>query len=175
VRSRRVSSTQASMGRMSRSEIFSTGDGLTVGGGTSCLDGAYFATHYLVLAFVVGAFLGAADTFGAGFLVLAFLLVLVTGTFIGVSVTSVGLGLGADEGWALGKRPPRSTWFHPLRGSAYQLTAEVEWPPSELLRRVHRFSLQAPQVRPFQGPPWPSSISRSPGSWRCGNPRSRSI
>jgi hypothetical protein len=33
-----------------------------------------------------------------------------------------------------------------LRGSAVQLTVGAEWAPSELLRRVRRFSLQAPQV-----------------------------
>ena len=93
MRSRRVSSTQAFMGRVSRSEI-STGDGLTVGGGTSCLVGAGLAAHSLVLAFLVGAFLGAADTFGAGFLVLAFLLARITGAFLGASVISVGVVLG---------------------------------------------------------------------------------
>ena len=60
-----------------RSEISSKGDGLTVGGGTSCSDGVGLATHCLVLAFcLVEAFLGAADTFGAGFVLMAFLLVL---------------------------------------------------------------------------------------------------
>jgi hypothetical protein len=113
VGSRRVSSTQAFMGRVSRrSEISSTGDGL-IEGGTSCLGGAGLATHSLVLAFVVGAFLGAADTFGAGFLLLAFLLVLFTGAFLGAAVTSVGVGLGGEAGWALAGRHPRSTWFHP--------------------------------------------------------------
>jgi hypothetical protein len=33
----------------------------------------------------IGAFLGDANTFGAGFLLLAFLLVLVTGAFLGAS------------------------------------------------------------------------------------------
>ena len=65
----------------------------------------------LVLAFLVGVFLGAADTFGAGFLLLA-LLALVTGAFLGASVISVGVGLGGGAGWALATRP-RSTWFQP--------------------------------------------------------------
>jgi hypothetical protein len=46
-----------------------------------------------MLAFVVGAFLGAADTFGAGFLLLPILLVLLNGAFLGAEVTSVGVGL----------------------------------------------------------------------------------
>ena len=65
------------------SSEFSKGDALTVGEGTSCLGGVGFATHCLVLAF-----LGAADTFGASFLLLAFLLILVTGAYLGASVTS---------------------------------------------------------------------------------------
>jgi hypothetical protein len=114
VRSRRVSSIQASIGRVSRrSEISPTGDELAVGGSTSCLGGVDLATHCLVLVFVVGAFLGAADTFGAGFMLLAFLLVLVTGAFLGASMTFIGVGLGAEGGWALETRPPRSTWLQP--------------------------------------------------------------
>ena len=77
------------------------------------MDGAGLVTHRLVLTFVVGAFLGAADTFAAGFLLLAFLLVLVTGAFLGASVAFVGVGLEGGAGWALATRPPRSTWFHP--------------------------------------------------------------
>jgi hypothetical protein len=112
VRSRRVSSIQAFIGKVSRrSEISSTGDGLAVGGGTSCLGGVGLPTHCLVLAFVVGAFSGAADTFGAGFLLLAFFLFLVSGAFLGASITFVGVGLGA--GWTLATRPPRSTWLQP--------------------------------------------------------------
>jgi hypothetical protein len=54
VSSRRVSSIQAFIGRVSRrSEISFTGDGLAVGGSTSCLGGIGLATHCLVLAFVV--------------------------------------------------------------------------------------------------------------------------
>jgi hypothetical protein len=114
VRSRRVSSTHAFMGRVSRrSEFSSTGDGLTVGGCTSCLDGADLATHCLVLAFLFGTFLGAADTFGAVFLLLAFLLVFFTGAFLWASVTSVGVGLEGGAVWALAIGPPRSTWFYP--------------------------------------------------------------
>jgi hypothetical protein len=114
VRSRRVSSIQASIGRVSRrSEISSTGDGFAVGGSTNCLGGVGLATHYLVLAFVIGAFLGAAETFGAGFLLLAFLLVLFTAAFLGASMTFIGEGLGAGAGWALATRPPRSTWLQP--------------------------------------------------------------
>jgi hypothetical protein len=45
----------------------------------------------LVLAFFALAFLGVADTFGAVFFLLAFLLVLVTRAFLGVSATC-GLG-----------------------------------------------------------------------------------
>jgi hypothetical protein len=65
---------------------------------------------------VVGAFLGAADTFGAGFLLLAFLLVVVSGAFLGTSMTFVGVGLGGGAGWALATRPPRSTWLQPSPG-----------------------------------------------------------
>ena len=68
------------------------GDAITVGRGTSYLDGIGMATHSLVIAFLVEAFLGAADTFGGGFLHQAFLLVLVTGAFLGALVTSVGVG-----------------------------------------------------------------------------------
>ena len=50
-----------------------------------------------MLAFLVGVFLGAADTLGAGFLHLAFFLVHVTGAFLGASVTSVGVGLGGER------------------------------------------------------------------------------
>ena len=58
-RSRRVSSTQASIGRVSRRSQISKGDGLTVSSGTSCSDGMGLATHCLVVAFcLVGAFLG---------------------------------------------------------------------------------------------------------------------
>jgi hypothetical protein len=47
------------MGRVSRrSEIPSKGDGLAVGGDTSCLGGMGVATHCLVLAFLVGTFWG---------------------------------------------------------------------------------------------------------------------
>jgi hypothetical protein len=114
VRSRRVSSIQASIGRVSkRSEISYTGDELAVGGSISSLGGVGLSTHWLVLAFVVGAFLGAADTFGAGFLLLAFLLVFVSGAFLGASMTFVGVGLGAGAGLALATRPPRSTWLQP--------------------------------------------------------------
>ena len=61
------------MGRVSMtSEISSTGDGLTVGGSTSCLDGAGLVTHCFMLAFLFGAFLGATDNFRAGFLLLDF-------------------------------------------------------------------------------------------------------
>jgi hypothetical protein len=48
-----------------RSEISSTGDGIAVDGCTSCLVGSSLATHSLVLAFVFGASLGAADNLGA--------------------------------------------------------------------------------------------------------------
>ena len=80
----------------------SKGDGFAAGDGTSCWGEVGLATHCVVLAF-----LGAADTFGAGFLLLAFLLVHVTGAFLGASVTSVGVGAG----WALATRPPRRTWL----------------------------------------------------------------
>jgi hypothetical protein len=112
VRSRRVSSTQASMGRVSRrSEIPSKGDGLAVGGDTSCLGGMGAVMHCLVLAFLVGAFLGAAGTFDAGFLFLAFRLVFVAGAFLGAAVISVGVGFGRGADCALATRPPRSTWL----------------------------------------------------------------
>jgi hypothetical protein len=63
VRSRRVSSIHASIGRVSRrSEISSTGDGLAMGRSISWLCGVGLATHWLVLAFVGEAFLGSADT-----------------------------------------------------------------------------------------------------------------
>jgi hypothetical protein len=75
VRSQRVNSTQAFMGRVSNRSEISTGDGLT-GFGTSSLWGCGLATYSLVLAFVVGAFLGDAGPCGAGFLLLAFLLVI---------------------------------------------------------------------------------------------------
>jgi hypothetical protein len=93
VRSRRVSSTQASIRRVSRrSEFPSKGEGLAVGGDTICLGGMGVVMHSLVLAFLVGGFLGAAETFGAGFLLLVFLLVLFTAAFLGASVISVGVG-----------------------------------------------------------------------------------
>jgi hypothetical protein len=138
VRSRRVSSTQAFMARMSRRSEISTGDGLTLGGGTSCLGGAGLATHCLVLGFLVGNFLGAADTFGAGFWVLDFLLMLVTGAFLGASVTSVGVSLEEGEGWVLEHDPHRARGSTHPRGSAAQLTVGVVWAPCDLPRRVHR-------------------------------------
>jgi hypothetical protein len=150
VRIRRVSSIQASIGGVSRRSEISTGDGLAVGGSTSCLGGVGLATHCLVLAFVVEAFLGAAETFGAGFLLLAFLLVLFTAAFLGAAVTSVGVGGG--EGWALATRPPRSTWFHPSPRPSCSADG-VEWAPSELLQRARRFLLQAPHVPALQEPP----------------------
>jgi hypothetical protein len=112
VRSRRVSSTQASIGRVSRrSEIPSKGDGFAVGGDTSCLDRVGVATQYLVMAFLVGASLGAAGTFGAGFIFLALRLVFVAGAFLGASVTSVGVGFGRGADCALATRLPRSTCY----------------------------------------------------------------
>jgi hypothetical protein len=48
----------------------------------------------LVLAFVVGVFLGAADTFGGGSLFLASLLVFFTGAFLGAAVVYIGVGDG---------------------------------------------------------------------------------
>jgi hypothetical protein len=62
------------------------------------LGGVNLATQCLVLDFVIGAFLGAAETFGAGFLLLAFLLVLFTAVFLGAAVTSVGVSFGAGAG-----------------------------------------------------------------------------
>ena len=113
VRSRRVSSTQASIGRVSRRSKISRGDGFAAGDGTRCWEEVVLAKHFVVLAFLVGAFLEAVNTFGAGYLLLAFLLVLVTGAFLGASVISVGGGWGGETGWALATRPPRSTWFQP--------------------------------------------------------------
>jgi hypothetical protein len=40
-----------------------------------------------------------------------------------------------------------------LQGSADQLTVGVKRAPSELLRKVHRFSFKAPQVPASQEPP----------------------
>jgi hypothetical protein len=147
VRSRPGSSIQASIGRVSRrSEIFSTGDGLAAGGSINCLGGVGLATQCLEQPFVIGSFLGATETFGAGFLLLVFLLVLFTAAFLAASMTFIGVGLGAGAGWALAKRPPRSTWLRHLRGSAAQGTAEGERAPSGIVRRMRRFSLQAPQM-----------------------------
>jgi hypothetical protein len=112
LRRRRFSSTQASMERVSRrSEIPSKGDGLAVGRDTNSLGGMGVATQCLVLAFLVGAFLGSARTFAVGSLFLTFRLAFVAAAFLGASVTSVGGAFGRGADCALATRPPRSTWL----------------------------------------------------------------
>jgi hypothetical protein len=137
--------------------------------------GAVLATHSLVLVFVVGAFLGAADTFGAGSLFLAFLLIFFTGAFLGAAVISVGVDFKRGECWALATRPPRSTWFHPSprltwSGDGWGRLGALRTSPvgSPLL-------VISPQVPALQEPLLPPSISCNPGIWRCGYPRRRSI
>jgi hypothetical protein len=144
MRSRLVGSIQSSIGRVSRrSEISSTGDGLDVGGSTNSLGGVGLATHCLVLAFVIGYLLGTAETFGAGFLLMVFLLVLFTAAFLGASMTLIGVGLGAGAGWAFETRPPRSTWLQST--PRLRCSGNGRRRPGAV-RKVRRFSLQAPQV-----------------------------
>jgi hypothetical protein len=98
------------MGRVSRRSEISKEDGLTVGRGTSYLDGIGLATQSVVLAFLVEAFLAAAVTSDTGVLhLVAFLLVLANGAFLEASVISVGVGFRVRAALSLAIRSPRST------------------------------------------------------------------
>jgi hypothetical protein len=98
VRSRRVSSTHASRGMLSRrSDISSIGDRWGWEGATKffgCWGSRVGFADLTVLVAV--AFLGPCVTLGTDLTVLSFLLVAVTFTRLGVSVTHVG---GVGGGW----------------------------------------------------------------------------
>jgi hypothetical protein len=115
VRIRRVSSTHASRGRLSRrSDISSIGDRWVWEGATNlrCCWGSRVGFAGLT-ALVSVAFLGPCLSLGADLTSLPFLVVGVTFTRLGVVVTVTGAGLGEDGVAALTTRPPRTTWFQP--------------------------------------------------------------
>jgi hypothetical protein len=114
VRSRRVSSTHASRGRLSRrSDISSIGDRWGWEGATSFLGcwGSRLGFAGLTVLDAV-AFLGLCVALGADLTVLP-LLVAVSFTRVGCSVTVTGAGFGEGGVAALTTRPPRTTWFQP--------------------------------------------------------------
>jgi hypothetical protein len=133
VRSVRVSSTHAGMGRWSRrSEISSRGEVEYWVGTTSSRVGGLAAT-VLTLAFAFflvfpAAGLVAALDFGLGFLDPAVFLVAVTIGCEGASVTGLGgLGLGGGVVVALTTRPPRTTWFQPSPRSVCSADGPARW------------------------------------------------
>jgi hypothetical protein len=108
-----VSSTHAWRGRLSRSELCSSGEEEGWGGTTSSGVVALAATALtLAAAFffdVPAAYLGAAVDLGSDFLGLAVFLLAATLGCSGAVVTDLGEGFGFGVVVALTTRPPRTT------------------------------------------------------------------